>query len=442
MSFSISNALARIKQDVAEALAPDAIRQACRQVGHCWRERRLDPVTTTHLFLQQILRGNAACAHVLHWAGKTFTAEAYCQARARLPLALFERLLVSTRDALLPRGGEGRGRRTWLVDGTGFSMSDVPELRELFGQPGGQAEGCGFPVAHLLAAFCQRTGMLLEAAVAPLRTHDPTDVGRLHACMRPGDVLVADRAFCSFAHLAILLAAGLHGVFRIHQRTTVDFRVRRPHGGKGRPKSHWLKRLGREDQLVVAFKPKQRPAWMADEEYEALPDAITVRELRYRTSRPGFRTHAVTLATTLLEADAHPAEDLAELYRQRWRAETNLRHLKMTMGMDVLRCRTAEGVLKEVMVYAIAYNLVCAAAAESAKRQGVEPYRISFIDALRWIAEGADPATLDRLVVLPARPGRCEPRVRKRRPKQFPLMQKPRQQLKEDLMKRWKEGLT
>lgn len=443
MSFSISNALARIKQDVAAALAPEAIRAASRQVGHAWRERRLDPVTTVHLFLQQVLHGNAACAHVRHWAGKTFTAEAYCQARARLPLALFERLLVSTRDALLPRDDvREEGRRTWLVDGTGFSMSDVPELRELFGQPGGQAEGCGFPVAHLLAAFCHRTGMLLEAAVAPLRTHDLADVGRLHACMRPGDVLVADRAFCSFAHLAILLAAGLHGVFRMHQRTRVDFRARRPHGGKGRPSSRWLKRLGREDQLVVAFKPKERPSWMTDEEYEALPESITVRELRYRTSRPGFRTQVVTLATTLLDADDDPGDALAELYGSRWRAETNLRHLKQTMGMDVLRCRTLEGVLKEVMVYAIAYNLVCAAAAESARRQDVEPSRISFIDALRWIAEGADPATLDRLLVLPHRPGRYEPRVRKRRPKQFPLMQKTRKQLKEDLMKRSKDGLT
>src|SRR5215204_5727790 len=112
MSFSLSKALARIKRDVAEALSPDAIRAASRQVGHSWRERLLDPVATLHLFLLQVLHSNAACAHVLHWAGKTFTAEAYCQARARLPLALFERLLVATRDALLPPG-DGGGRRTW-----------------------------------------------------------------------------------------------------------------------------------------------------------------------------------------------------------------------------------------------------------------------------------------------------------------------------------------
>jgi hypothetical protein len=441
MSFSLSNALERIKRDVAEALSPDAIRAASRQAWHSWRERLLDPVATVHLFLLQVLHGNAACAHVLHWAGKTFTAEAYCQARSRLPLAVFERLLASTRDALLPQG-DGGGRRTWLVDGSGFSMSDVKELREAFGQPGGQAEGCGFPVAHLLAAFCHRTGMLLEAAIAPLRTHDLADASRLHACMKPGDVLVADRAFGSFAHLAILLAAGLHGVVRMHQRVLVDFRARRPHGGKGRPKSRWLKRLGVEDQLVIARKPRQRPAWMTDEEYDALPDEIVVRELRYRTGRPGFRTQVVTLVTTLTDADADPADELAELYAGRWRAETNLRHLKETMGMDVLRCRTVEGVLKEVMVYAIAYNLVCAAAEASAERQGVEPSCISFVDALRWITEGADPATLDRLLVLPHRPGRVEPRVRKRRPKQFPVMQKPRQQLKQDLMKRWKEGLT
>lgn len=438
MSFSISKALARIKRDVAEALSPDAIRAASRQAGHSWRERLLDPVTTVHLFLLQVLHGNAACAHVAHWAGKAFTSEAYCQARSRMPPAVFERLLAATRDALLPPDG----RRTWLIDGSGFSMSDVKELRAAFGQPDGQAEGCGFPVAHLLAAFCQRTGMLLEAAVAPLRTHDLADVGRLHACMKPGDVLVGDRAFGSFAHLAILLAAGLHGAFRMHQRTLVDFKAKRPHGGKGRPKSRWLKRLGFEDQLVVVPKPTQRPAWMTDDEFDALPDEIVVRELRHRTGRPGFRTRVVTLVTTLTDADAHPADELAELYAGRWRAETNLRHLKRTMGMDTLRCRTVAGVLQEVTVYAIAYNLVCAAAEASAERQGVEPSRVSFIDALRWLAEGADPATLDRLLVVPHRPGRIEPRVRKRRPKQFPVMQKPRAKLKEDLIKRWKQGLS
>jgi hypothetical protein len=443
MSFSISAALARVKREAATVLSKPSILEACRQVGHAWRDRLLDPASTIHLFLFQVLHGNAACAHVLHWAGKTFTAPAYCQARARLPLALFERLLIATRDALLPReDARWRDRRTWLVDGTGFSMSDEPALQAAFGQPGEQAEGCGFPVGHLLAAFCHRTGMLLDAVVAPLRTHDLTGVRHVHRHLQPGDVLVADRAFCSFAHLALLAAAGCHGVFRMNYKTRVDFTPRRSHGGQGQPTSRWFKRLGEGDQLVEWIKPTHRPAWMTAAEYAALPDTLLVRELRYRVARPGFRTKTVTLATTLTDAAADPAAAVVELYGVRWRAETNFRRLKQTMGMDVLRCRTVDGVIKELMVYALAYNLVCAAAEESARRQGVEPSRISFVDALRWFVEGADPATLDRLLVLPLRPGRLEPRVRKRRPKPFPLMTKPRRRLRQDLINRWRDLLT
>ncbi len=172
---------------------------------------------------------------------------------------------------------------------------------------------------------------------------------------------------------------------------------------------------------------------MDAETYAAMPASLVVRELRYCVEQPGFRTKSITLVTTLLDEKAYPREELARLYQQRWRVETNLRHLKQTMGLDVLRCETRDGVLKELMVFALVYNLVRAVMCEAAKRQDVPMDRISFIDALRWLGSAQIDRPLPDLIVNPERPGRVEPRVRKRRPKQFPVMKRPRDQLRKGL---------
>jgi hypothetical protein len=267
MVGTIHAALQRIKSEVAHWLEPQTIRSICQSVGHVWRERVLDPVTTVHLFALQILHGNAACAHVPRLGGVLCTGEAYCQARSRLPLALFQRLLpgiVETLRGAFADDGRWRGHRTFLADGSGLSMPDTEELQREYGQPPGQAEGCGFPVMHVLAMFHAATGFLLRLAAAPLHTHDMSQISRLHSELGPGDVLVADRAFCSFAHLALLAARGIFGVFRTHQKQIVNFRPHRPvaprshkHRSNGLPTSRWLKRLGYHDQLVEYVKPKE-----------------------------------------------------------------------------------------------------------------------------------------------------------------------------------------
>jgi hypothetical protein len=283
--------------------------------------------------------------------------------------------------------------------------------------------------------------MLLKVLVAPLRSHEMAGVSGVHPALRSGDVLVGDRGFCSFVHIAMLTRDGVQAVFRIHQRQIVDFAANRPHAqagvkkaAKGLPRSRRLRGLGVLDQVVEWFKPARRPEWMTKAEYETLPETLTVRELRYDVGRPGFRTRRVTLVTTLVDAEAYPLEALAELYGSRWRVELNLRHLKTTMKMDVLKCKTVEGVLKELTVYAIVYNLVRVVMVEAARRQVVDVERISFIDALRWMTEAGPEDELPKLVVNPKRPGRYEPRVRKRRPKPYPLMTKPRSVLRKDLL--------
>jgi len=444
MHHGIDTILKRLRQDIAQRLDPESIHSACRDAGHFWRKCTLNPAAIVHWFVTQVLHGNTSLEHIALLGNRRFTGAAYCLARTLLPLAVFQSVLRNLVKALIPdtrAEGLWRGHRTWLIDGSAFSMPDTPELQKQFGQPGAQKPGCGFPVAKILALFHAGTGLLMEVISTPLRSHEMASVGGIHPALKSGDVLIADRGFCSFAHLAMLARDSVYAIFRMHQRQIVDFTPNRPHAhpgekraAKGLPRSRWLRSLGVLDQVVEWFKPEHRPEWMTAEEYATLPETLMVRELRYKVGRPGFRTRTVTLVTTLLDAEVYPLDALAEIYGARWQVELNLRHLKTTMKMDILKCKTVEGVLKELTVYAIVYNLVRVVMIEAARCQGVEVERISFVDALRWLTQAKPGDELPKLVVNPKRPGRFEPRVRKRRPKQYPLMTKPRSVLRKGLL--------
>lgn len=446
-------ALAQVKGSVADAIGADVVREVCEELHYEWRDGGgpLDPATTVALFLQQVLAGNVPCSEVRHLAGKPFTPSAWCQARARLPLGVYQAMLTRVCDAALPQTRERRhlwhGHRTFHVDGSTFSMPDTPELRQAFGMPGGQAPGCGFPVAHLLVLFNAATGLLLDAFAAPLRTGDVAQAMEYLAHLDAGDVLIGDDSFSGYAHIALIGRANLHAVVPNHHLRIVDFSPGRPHTkvtGKhvvaGLPRSRWIKSLGTDDdQLVEWFKPSGCPAWMSRADYDALPHSLTVREIR-RTVRHGDdgRRITVTIVTTLLDPIRYPADAIVELRLRRWDVEIDIRHLKQTMGLDVLRCKTEAGVRKELAVFCLAYNLVRVVMLEAAERQKVPASRVSFIDALRWMRHAKAGEPLPELIVNPARPNRIEPRCRKRRPKQYDLMNKPRDVLKQLLKKRAK----
>jgi hypothetical protein len=326
--------LGRLTQDLADELSPNAIEQACKDEQYSWRDRLLNPMTTVYLFLLQILHGNTACSHVVHFGRWNFTDTAYRAARKRLPLGVLRRLAERVAERLRT-STTGRstwyGHRVWLLDGSSFSMPDTPAVQAAFGQPGGQRPGCGFPVAKFLALFDLATGMLLRVEPAPLRSHEMSQCAVATSTLMPGDIALGDRGFCSYAHFAILLNRELHGVFRAHQRQIIDFapgrpqaprgKAKRPHEATIRPHSRWVLSQGESDQVVIWSRPKSPPRWMSKDEYASLPDEITVRELRYRIHTPGYRVGEVTLVTTLLDASVYPAAALADLYFRRWQVE-------------------------------------------------------------------------------------------------------------------------
>ena len=449
---SIGFVIEQIKQDPSRVVEHLPIREVCRELGLTWRERCLDPATTVALFVQQIIHGNSSCAAVRHLGQRSFSAQAYCQARQRLPVAVIQRLSHRLNEAVRRRRQASAQELflthgVFVVDGSTFSTPDTPELQEKFGQPGSQKPGCGFPAAHLLAMFDVNTGMLIDAVASPLRTHDLANMSQLHPHLREGDLLLGDTAFGSYTHFALLLQAKLHGLMPSHQRRIVDFTPNRPYrrcdesneDSKGLPRSRWIKSLGEEDQLVEWFKPSSRPKYMSQEQYAALPESILVRELRRRVYRPELESWVeLIIVTTLLDEKTYPADKLVQLRLRRWQVEVNLRHLKTTMGLEVLKCKTVEGVCKELAVFTLVYNLVRLLMLEAATRQNTRPDRISFADVLGWVRVARPGQPMPRFVINPIRPGRIEPRAIKRRPKPHDLMTRPRAEMRQALKTRAK----
>ena len=234
---SITDIVRQFKQDWTEQLCPENIERACRDCGITWIESTLNPVVTIQLFLLQVMHGNTACTHLPHLARMTFTGAAYCKARMRVKLDAFKLLVKRCADAVQTEAvgsANWLGHRVFFVDGSSFSMPDTAELRDFFGHPTGQKPGCAFPVAHWLVMMHMGTGMITKMFGAPMRTGDLTRIAELHPELKAGDVLVADRGFCSFPHLCLLAARGVEAVLRIHQKTIVDFTPGRPHRIPGR----------------------------------------------------------------------------------------------------------------------------------------------------------------------------------------------------------------
>jgi hypothetical protein len=432
MSGSIARSVKKVKADLESVVSSDLILRLCVAAGYVWRDRTLGPIETVYLFIAQILNGNTSCAHVRQFGRFAFTRSAYCEARKRLPVDVLRGLLRATGRRVTEhasRVGLWRGHRVVGVDGSTFSMSDTRELRDLFHWAPAN-RGHELPVSRFTALFDLITGALLDLVPASMRHHELLLVQRLHDLLRPGDVVVADRLYCAYAYLAQLFSLQMHFVVRVPVGSRqVDFRPHRRHAKHGHwkgPQSVWLRRLGKHDQIVEWIKPFLVPTWLPRETWEGLPERLEVRELRYRITRRGFRTVEVTLVTTLLDPKRYPKKAVAELYGLRWQVETNLRHLKTTMKMEILRCQTAEGIFRELAVFGMVYNAVRLVMIHAGEAQGVPPDRISFVDALRWLELGCPGRHLPQLIVNPRRCRSPAPRQTRRRPRPLRYLTGPR----------------
>lgn len=438
--------LTKVKDDPASFIDPDVVRAACLEHKHRFRDRLLDPVRALRVFATQVAHGNTAISHVVRLFDGEFSEAAYCRARARVPVSVLEAMLRRSGSALTdrPRGGATLwlGHRIVLIDGTGISAPDTPALRAYFGVPSAVGDGCGLPLVKALLVCDARTGRALDVHISPSTTGELRHASELHPALQSGDVLVGDRGLVSYRHLAQLANRGCDGVFRLPKSWNVSFPApstrdtQSPGAGKhGKHEAILIQRIGDDDQVVEMQRPRNRPEYVSKEQWESLPDKLTLRVLRYTVEGSGVRTKRVTLVSTLTDARKYSAQALAELYQMRWRVEQNFRHLKRTMGMDRLKCQSVDGVKREILMFCLVYNAVCAVRAAEAERVNTEPTRLSFVDTLRAVVAAASPLskpTPNRPPIkkCPKRPPRLEPRQLKRRHSEYRVMTLPRAELR------------
>ncbi len=411
-------------------------------------------VVTLWAFLGQVLRDGkeAACQSAVaavvtyqELAGlpaPTADTGDYCRARAKLCEEALRDLTVEVAEELEQQADPAwlwKGRHAKLVDGFTFTMPDTEANQKEYPQQASQKEGIGFPIARACAILSLATACATNLAVGPYAGKETGETALLRSLLdslQPGDVVVADRFYCSFMMIALLLSRGVDVCARLHQRRHVDFR-------RG-------KRLGKYDHLVEWKRPA-KPTWMDEATYALIPEKLVLREMRFNVFEPGCRVQVLTIVTTLTDPETFTAEDLAQLYRFRWNSELDIRAIKQSLHLDHVRCKSPEMVRKELWTTLLGYNLVRTTAAVAASLHGREPRQISFTGTCQhllncWMVLSVDvvaPEAVLRLcrtllerisqVIIANRPGRIEPRVLKRRRHRYPLMKKPRAELQSQL---------
>ena len=433
----------------AEILTESEIEQALEDEGVTYRKRLFCPIVTLWAWISQVLDADKSCKKAVSRVVSYLVASGqnppstdtggYCKARARLK----ERMLLGLMRLTGKHSHEQPeeeflwcGRRVTVFDGSSLTMADTEKNQKKYPQPKSQAKGCGFPAGHIVCGFSLSTGAVLDAVISPLSVGEVNLFRQLYVHLQASDVALGDRIFGTFADICLLFARGVDSAFRVHGARKTDFR-------KG-------KRLARWDHIVEWVKPKQCPKGLKKELFDQLPQRILLREVRFHIPIRGFRTESVTLVTTLLDPKEYTGIALAELYRLRWHAEIDLKHLKTTMGMEHLPSKTPEMVRKDFYVHLLAYNLIRTVQLEASRQHQVDPLALSLCATIQHLssftcllAHATDEQRTyeyEQLIYListeklPFRPNRVEPRAVKRRPKAYPRLTKPRKQVRRKLM--------
>ena len=410
------------------------------------RRRVYTPMVTFWAFLGQVLAPGSSCRKAVSNVQVLFVArqldppscdtKSYCSARRRLPV----RLLLQVHAYVIGRlqaGVQGTGPRTLVVDGSTASMPDTPENQKKYPQHT-QKPGCGFPIMKLVGLFCLESGAWIATAKCHMKIHETRLFQRLFRHLREGDTLLADRAYCSYWNIAKLSAKGVDFVMRNHQKRIVDFR-------RG-------KRLGKRDHCIEWSKPKQRPSGMSKEEYDAYPDYLVVRETQLKApQRKGYRTGAIVIVSSFITPEEKTIDELGDYFLRRWKIELYFGDIKTSQAMDVFRTKSPDLICRELLMHMIAYNLTRAVAQQSTASSvtpTIDCERVSFkgtadrIAAWSWSIWAAPSVKKARELgdqlratiaedLVPERPGRREPRAKKRRPKPYQLLNRPRHEMNE-----------
>lgn len=413
-----------------------------RELEIKFRTHVFPPVVVVWLWLSQVFATDSSCSRAVAKAIAWLLADrkepcssdhsAYCQSRTRLAESVPQRVAQRLAAELEVHATDVQyDRDIWLYDGTTCTAADTPENQEEYPQSPGQKEGCGFPLIRLVGMFSLVTGALHELAFGSFRDSEHKLFRQLWDRLKPGDLAVADSLYNSYVHLVQLGRRGVDVVFRQDRRRKFDFR-------KGR-------RLGPKDALFTLHRAPvcQRPAWMSEEEYrQEIPETLEVRVLEYTVDIPGFRSDKIRLITTLLDPAEFSREALAELYARRWRVELDLRDIKITLGMDFINVQTPAMIRKSIWMHMLGYNVTRKVMWDASVRYGRAVEELSFKGSLQLIEEvavaiGAQPERATREAYekllqsinqrpLRARPNRSEPRVLKRRHKNYRYMTRPR----------------
>lgn len=376
----------------------------------------------------------------------TTATNAFCAARARLPLAWLHRLHTRQADLLcaaVPRIEGCHGRRVIVVDGTTVLAPDTQKNQACWPQPVTQKPGCGFPQIRVVALFCLASGVLLRAVHGSIKNHEARLFALLRGCLKKQDVLVADKGFYSWPNLALLARRSVDLIVRTPRVQALDWT-------KGRI-------LGAGDRLLSVTKPARPSKVMSRRLWQSLPQTITLRQVRVERVRDGFRPGILIITTTLLDPILWPAALLISLYERRWRVELSFDDIKTTMEAEKMRCLSPEMVRRELVMHAIAHNLVRRLMWESSRQTGTALDRVSFkgtLDTFRQWHPGIAAATVVEVRsrrlwamlqmcgsdAVPERPGRSEPRAIKKRPKPFPRLTRPRDEMRGDPLKKRHKG--
>jgi hypothetical protein len=421
---TIGHALQQVKSHLEQFASSCQIEGLCRDNGHPFRKntRKLaGPAGTVHLMLLQLLAA-VSMAGLRHVAKINVTKQALSKARKALPLGVW-RALVRRVCPPGPTHWRWFGFGVLIADAMSFVVEDTPDLAKRYGKSrnGKPSTAHGRPTPKLLALVDLTTGFIHQVIALPWHRQERICLTRLLKACGEKALLLGDRGMVGFVQLAMMQAANVHSCLRL-PRPQVVF-------ASGKANRRKLRALGRQDLLVRWSKGEARVRWISKRAWKALPEQLILRQISFRITRKGFRTHWAWIITTLSDSKRYPAEELVKLYGKRWQIEVYFRDLKRTLHLKQTTAKDVAGVQKELMAFVVLYNLVRQAMLAAANRQGVQPDRISFTDALRWLLWSEPGEELSDLIVNPVRSRHTQPRMLKHGRRKYARLNKPRHRL-------------